>query len=193
MLVDIGANSGQYVRQMAPYYRKILAFEPQVDIAFQIVKDLDPLYRDRVSLVAGVALGSADGVRRIRVLRNQTCTTFLEDVRLIHPVLSSGYDQIREDEVKVSRLDNFLGLMTYYCPVVLKIDVEGWEAEVLRGASDVLRRLKPTVAVEVHSESLLDEVTGILAHEKYRVSEQITQPGGDYRQRWWIVAQRTYP
>ena len=41
-------------------------------------------------------------------------------------------------------------------PSLIKIDVEGLELEVLRGAAATLREHRPTVAVEAHSDGLAD-------------------------------------
>ena len=40
-------------------------------------------------------------------------------------------------------------------PDVLKIDVEGAELSVLKGALDTLRKSRPIILIEIHSEELL--------------------------------------
>jgi len=47
------------------------------------------------------------------------------------------------------RLDDYLDCK----PTVLKVDVEGYEVEVLRGAGEILKR-KPKLVIEVHTDAL---------------------------------------
>jgi FkbM family methyltransferase len=54
-------------------------------------------------------------------------------------------------------------------PDVLKIDVEGAELSVLRGADATIRKAKPKILVEVHSEELLASCTAFLGDLKYKV------------------------
>jgi FkbM family methyltransferase len=49
---------------------------------------------------------------------------------------------------------------------VIKIDVEGWEVQVLRGAANVLRRCRPIVYVEA-SQQTFAEVAECLAAQSY--------------------------
>lgn len=52
--------------------------------------------------------------------------------------------------VDVARLDDF----NIQNVSVMKIDVEGYELQVLRGGMSTIRRDKPTILIEIHSESL---------------------------------------
>jgi hypothetical protein len=77
-------------------------------------------------------------------------------------------------------LDEFSA--THDPPDVLKIDVEGGEEEVLRGADEILRHIKPHVICEVHleagaAEGRLERVTAFLTDRGYDV-EHLT-PGLD--------------
>lgn len=193
LFIDVGCNLGQHLLPRLHRYRWLWAFEPQEDLLREcrqkVLKQGLTLYDvSKILWFDGVALGDKPQIQKIRILRNRTCTTFLQDVSGIHPKLSSGYDLIEEREVAVVCLDFYLDLIRLSHPVVIKIDVEGWEAHVLRGAVETLRKVRPHVVLEVHSPALLDEVTGILAHEKYRIAQNITQPGGNYVQRWWLIA-----
>ena len=52
-------------------------------------------------------------------------------------------------EVELTCLDEY----HYYHPTVLKIDVEGFEVQVLKGARRILSKL-PKLAIEIHTEAL---------------------------------------
>ncbi|HWZ60796.1 MAG TPA: FkbM family methyltransferase, partial [Gemmatimonadaceae bacterium] len=58
---------------------------------------------------------------------------------------------------------------------VIKIDVEGAEADVLRGASRVLREVQPIVLLSTHSTAVRQECVGLLREVGYGVGPM----GGD--------------
>ena len=53
-------------------------------------------------------------------------------------------------------------------PTLIKIDVEGLELEVLRGAQATLREHRPTLVIEAHFRELASAVTARLATLGYR-------------------------
>lgn len=60
--------------------------------------------------------------------------------------------------------------------IVMKIDVEGFEVEVLRGAGATLQRTSH-VAAECHSESLLEECRGILLAAGFACESKVLSKG----------------
>jgi len=73
-------------------------------------------------------------------------------------------------DVKVSRLDEYEHLK----PTFLKIDVEGFEMQVLEGAKNILRK-RPKLALELHTELLprfgasVEDIFRLIGLEDYRV------------------------
>ncbi len=63
---------------------------------------------------------------------------------------------------------------------VLKIDVDGFELDVLDGASRILNEYRPSVCVEVHSRELLDGVTERMQSARYSY-EVIDAPPHEHR------------
>jgi hypothetical protein len=57
-------------------------------------------------------------------------------------------------------------------PDVIKIDVEGVELDVLRGATETLRKIRPRVLVEIHGwgDAMSEKVKELLANAGYTVS-----------------------
>ena len=81
-------------------------------------------------------------------------------------------------EVKVVHfrsLDSLIADGTVPSPDVVKIDVEGLEADVLAGMSDVLAA-KPALAVECHKLDLLHKVLGILVASGYTDATVVKYP-----------------
>jgi FkbM family methyltransferase len=87
-------------------------------------------------------------------------------------VMLSKTDAIPSMEVELLPLDQLAEEHGY--PDFLKIDVEGFEARVLEGAAQILKR-RPKIAIEVHVDwvarygSSINEVIGLLNLKSYRV------------------------
>jgi len=136
VVIDIGANIGLFTLCLADIYKqsKIYSFEPSRD-TFQILSshiNSSP-FSDRVSHYS-LAVSSFDGI-----------TTFLDDQsssatnRLLSPqesLASNGKKQIYE--VPTVSLDSFCSMHNIESIELLKVDVEGFEAQVLDGASMML-------------------------------------------------------
>lgn len=69
--------------------------------------------------------------------------------------------------VKVRSIDVMAGEIAP--PSLMKIDVEGAEAMVLRGARETIHRYRPVIFAEVHSTTLLIECRALLEAVGYRV------------------------
>jgi FkbM family methyltransferase len=78
-----------------------------------------------------------------------------------------GHRETRRIEVKAARLDDLVSTAHF-----LKIDVEGAEVEVLKGARRILMEHRPFIAVETHTDSLYDEVDRLLSGFGYYQPEK---------------------
>ena len=67
--------------------------------------------------------------------------------------------------VPVRRLDSMIAEDALPTPSLVKIDVEGAEVMVLKGALGLLRDSRPKLFIEVHSSALLAECHGLLEME----------------------------
>lgn len=138
--IDVGAHAGDVLRDMvrlSPRGRH-LAFEPLPDFQAELRRRFPQVE------VHGLALSD-----------RAESTTFA------HVVSDPGYSGLRrrpypgepeveEIPVQTARLDDVLP--GGYVPRFIKIDVEGAELQVMRGALDTLRRHRPTVYFE-HSSA----------------------------------------
>ena len=70
-------------------------------------------------------------------------------------------------EVKALSLDEFVE--SHRTPTLIKIDVEGGEIEVLRGAERIFSKAMPTLICEVHNQGALEFTESYLAEKHYSV------------------------
>lgn len=156
--LDVGAHHGIYsilaAKRLAGHGR-VLAFEPS------------PRERRRMDLhvrmnrlpivsVEPYAIGSNNGREGLFVVVSDFTT--MNSLR--HPALEGAVERV---PVETRRLDDYLGQKNLDRLDLLKVDIEGGELELFRGAEDCLQRLRPLVICEV-----LDRVTapwGYRAHE----------------------------
>lgn len=126
--IDIGAHVGLWSYFMARDFDYVHAFEPLVDHRACWARNLEGTPPERVALY-GMALGAAN-----------------EIVHMTSDPTATGGAHIGDGPhaVQVWALDDF-GIAIVD---LIKIDVEGYEAAVIRGAVQTLLRCRPVVIVE---------------------------------------------
>lgn len=131
--IDVGANIGMWSRLMAERFVDVHAFEPH-PVAFTALIDDLP---DNV-IAHGLAVSDETGFSYIGT-KHETGK---------HTGAHLKCHRQWSTRVPVIRLDDMFGTR-YHDPVgLLKIDVEGWEYAVLRGAARLLEQHRPVVIVE---------------------------------------------
>ena len=137
LLLDVGANEGQYAVRMrrAGFDGRIASFEP-LSAAFAALERRaahDPRWDAR-----RLALSDTDGRAEIHVAGNSTSSSLLDmGERHLRSAPESAY--VGTEQVQATRLDSLWGeLVGNGERVFLKLDVQGFEMHVLRGAEHAL-------------------------------------------------------
>lgn len=147
--VDIGANEGLYAMYLCRFSSQLHCFEPLPWLAEQLQKKFSGV---RNVHIENCALGSRDETANIRI---PTTKTMQYDTR---SSLVSRFDEqwiegnsvlsVKELPVTVKRLDDFnLGDVGF-----MKIDVEGFELEVLKGGVQTIVNNWPNLYVEIEQK-----------------------------------------
>jgi len=159
-VIDIGANRGQFslaVRRWAPK-AMVIAFEPLSGPAarFQKVFQGDPNVRFHQS-----AIGPETGTATMHVAAADDSSSLLP-ISNLQQHLFPGTGEVRTEKIQVGRLADFISAEDIQAPALLKLDVQGFELEALRGCEDLLERFS-----YVYAEcSFVELYTGqALAHE----------------------------
>jgi FkbM family methyltransferase len=74
-----------------------------------------------------------------------------------------------EIAVEQRRIDDLIGQDGIAAPQFIKVDVEGAEPAVLRGAMNTLHTIRPVLAIEVHSAASAVECADLLTSLGYRL------------------------
>ncbi|MDW8444799.1 MAG: FkbM family methyltransferase [Acetobacteraceae bacterium] len=150
--IDIGAHAGQFTKlfaALAPAGR-IVSIEPS-PYARSILTTVVRLHRLRNVTVVAAGLSDQPGER---VLATPIKRSGAVGFGLASFAATGGEGVRREDRVAVETLDGLVGRLTLPRVDLVKCDVEGWEAHVLRGAIATMARFRPALLVEVVASSL---------------------------------------
>ena len=163
VLFDVRANAGQYangIRSLG-YEGQIVSFEP-VATAFgelEVAAKNDPRWA-----VRHMGLGKAPGEAEINVSASSQSSSFLPMAQR-HLDVFKGTDYTGTERIRIEALDSASAeFLRASARAALKMDVQGYEMNVLRGGAEFLRR-----AVFVESELLFNE----LYHGQARVEQLI--------------------
>ena len=170
---DVGGWHGFFGAVMAACgASRVYIFEPMPDNCGRISKmiDLNPeLPLELVEAAAGVE----DVEASFRMMRESSMGKLAESTFQPHEFGE------REISVTIRSLDRFF-FGGKAKPSMIKIDVEGAEAQVLRGAQELIAANRPRLLIEVHSRALARECADFLAGLNYgiRVLETGEVPDG---------------
>jgi FkbM family methyltransferase len=135
LVIDVGANAGQFgqrVRELG-YAGRMVSFEPVESTYRQLAAQADADWQ-----VFHVGLGAAAGEATINVSLDSVFSSLkplADDTERLFSIART----VRTETVRIERLDDVLRDIPAARPF-LKIDVQGFEQEVLAGAPDTLAR-----------------------------------------------------
>jgi FkbM family methyltransferase len=161
---DIGGWHGFFAGVLAAQgAREIHVFEPLAENAdhIRLLIELNPQFDIRLHQYA---LGDHDSEAELLVMPQ---TSMAKISTSTFQPRHSVTDRIR---VKIATIDTLVAKGELMPPNLIKMDVEGAEEFVLRGAIEVLRKYKPVIFAEIHSSMLLRECTNLLRESGYVVT-----------------------
>ncbi|MGE0256457.1 MAG: FkbM family methyltransferase [Alphaproteobacteria bacterium] len=137
-VVDVGANVGQFSLLASALFprARIIAFEPLAGPAARFARLFAG--NPRVTLHRA-ALGPAAATAAMHVSRAADSSSLLP-IGSLQAEIFPGTEEVGTEQVTVAPLDRFVAAADIAAPALLKIDVQGYELEVLRGAAPLLDR-----------------------------------------------------
>lgn len=141
LVLDVGANIGQYGAELRDhgFCGRIMSFEP-LSQAFGMLSERSR--NDGLWDVRNLALGAKPGKSVIHIAGNSASSSLL--AMLPAHALAAPYSKyVGDEEIAVETLDRvWSGLGAWEGNVWLKLDTQGYEAEVLRGAAQSLQYIQ---------------------------------------------------
>ena len=137
IVCDIGANIGNHSIYFSTILKKeVFAFEPN-KIVFDILDKNIKLnnLEDKVKIFQ-VALGSENSFGEMTINHENYGTSYIKS--------------IPNGNINIKRLDDFFSDKNSVS--LLKIDVEGFELEVLKGAKEIICNSKPLIVIETQTQ-----------------------------------------
>lgn len=144
VVLDIGANLGEYTvlaARATGIHGRVIAYEPNPTVRKRLVRNINANGFGNVEVCPN-ALGSEDGIAVLRVPHDESGlgTLLPEAVGTEFPV-------------EVRRLDGVLVKQNRTRLSMIKLDVEGFELEVLRGAQETIAEMRPVILYECAEEA----------------------------------------
>lgn len=175
--LDVGANVGDFSTHLSGRFERVIAFEPHP----AAVKEL----RERGVEVKEAAVGEKPGTLKLNLYGESAHTSAVvyDDPQL--NVIGRG-TPTGELEVPMVSIDGLeVGKVDF-----IKIDTEGFEREVLRGAAQTLERDHPDLLIEVHCGEHVEEIKSLLRSLDYEMAA-VPHPNSDVSaHNFWISAHR---
>ena len=143
--VDVGANVGIWSYPMIGKFNHIIGYEPSTQNIECLRANVKDSIEIRTKAVANF-VGEADFHQA-----GKNCG----DGKLCRPGVAATYKVpvVRLDDEQLEDVD------------LIKIDVQGWEYEVLQGAENILKNSRPWVAFEVNQD--IDECCAFMENLDY--------------------------
>jgi FkbM family methyltransferase len=157
---DVGANAGFFSLLGAILVGpngKVIAFEPHPNTAKLLKKQLRINEIEHVDVVCA-AVSDKVGTAKLS-----------DESASVMNSLIGAHKAKRVIEVKTTTIDEESKVRNF--PDVLKIDVEGAEIDVLRGAEHSIRMRKPILLVEIHSHKIAIQYDQIMAEFGYETHD----------------------
>lgn len=159
--IDVGAANGMYLAHLYKISKKCYAFEPRSE-ALQNLKKVFSKITSNIQFEQ-VAVSDFTGSTKLRILKSNDRLSTIEAENTIEK-----FGDVELVEVPVKKIDDF----EFKDKVsFIKIDVEGHEESVLKGAFNIIQRDHPFLLIEIeerHKKDSIDHIKTLLQKFGYK-------------------------
>jgi FkbM family methyltransferase len=157
IILDVGAHSGQYTKIFSKFAKQgaVIALEPG-SYASRILR-LSLFWR-RLSnvLFFPVGLAASNGTDTLLTpIKKRNSVGFgLSHINSDYSEAISKRYRVKKDLITLTTLDTLQKQISLKRLDLIKMDIEGWELQALKGAEKTLLSLKPYLLIELHADHL---------------------------------------
>jgi FkbM family methyltransferase len=161
LLLDVGANTGQFSIKMieAGFNKQVISFEPLSSAHSLLIKNAEKYKNWKI--FEKCAIGDIDGEIPINISLNSHSSSILK-VNKEHTDAAPSAAIFDTETVNIKKLDSILPEFDSYKNVLLKIDTQGFEKHVLKGAEKLIAQKVKIIQLEM---SLLALYDGVMSFE----------------------------
>lgn len=158
-IIDVGANRGQFLKEYFNHFpnANYFCFEP-LNEEFKILQNL-AFKLGRKIVIVNSSLGNIEGKTKFHKHKNTASSSILNTTNDCNELFPQTKDQT-DIEVNITTIDKYFGniLNEKNKNILLKIDVQGYELEVLKGAEKTLKMINACL-LEINFVQLYKEQT----------------------------------
>jgi len=149
IIIDIGSNKGQFIllTEKLLNCKKIYSFEPIKELIEKQKKFFS--YRDNINFY-NFALGQKTEKKKFFLTKRKDSSSFL---KINENINNADYLIENEINVNIHCLDNIINNQDLSDTTLVKIDVQGYELEVLKGSLRILKKIK-FILIEVSENEI---------------------------------------
>ena len=141
-VLDVGANTGQFANTLRKngYKNKIISFEPNSKIYDHLLKNSQ---RDKNwQIFKQCALGDFDGKIDLNISSYSPSTSILNFTNA-HKMAKPEAKMVDTEKVNIFKLDSLSEELNLQNDnLLLKIDTQGYESNIIKGANEILNKIK---------------------------------------------------
>ena len=174
-IIDIGSNKGQFVLLCFKYFPKAItySFEPIKEL---VKKQKNFLHFKKKIFFFNCGIGSKNKDLNFLITKRTDSSSFLTINKLNN--YNNDYFVKEKRNIKIRKLDQILKNKKLKKPILVKIDVQGYELEVLKGAKKILSNID-FLLLEVSKNRMYNkqatekEITNFLKNKKFKISKSL--------------------
>jgi FkbM family methyltransferase len=154
--LDVGASTGLFSQYLAPKFKRVIAVEPNPIARAELERNLTG------ATIIPEAAWDSKGVKTLHLFESLLHGSFFNET----PDWQTK-KRLPDVEVSTFTIDSLnLGDLDF-----VKVDTEGAEVEILKGATETLKRCHPKLLIEIHNKDNGDSVIEFLRKNGYDPSK----------------------
>lgn len=184
--IDIGANLGYYTVYLEEFFNKIYCIEPVPHNYNYLVKNIELNNLTKKCFLYNCAVGAEDKEISIVVPGKKNLSRIIRDGES-----TPQNGGLVHERVGLKRLSSILDYSEIREPIFVKMDIEGYEYEVITSNVDFFLQKRPTLFVEIHDELGAEKIKKLLTTLK-RLDYRVLCAVADFIPQEYICRSKKY-